>query len=112
MAEAHRRRERLIWRRALALGLAVALLTQAAWMVPYYLATNGCFCSHGGGEMPSWVSPGVVRWIEIGTMPATAVLYPTSPWIYIFFNAAFWIAVVLALASVPRPYQLRVTRSP
>lgn len=87
-------------RRALAVGLAVAVVTQAAWMVPYYLATNGCLCSHGAGPMPSWAGPWLVPWLELGTLPATAVISPTGPWIYVFFNAAFWIAVVLAISAV------------
>jgi hypothetical protein len=88
-------------RRALAVGLVVAVVTQAAWMVPYYLATNGCFCSHGRGPMPSWANRAwLVSWVETGTLPATAVISPTGPWIYVIFNTAFGIAVVFMLSAV------------
>ena len=91
---------RIVTRRALAVGCAVAVVTQGAWLVPYYLITNGCFCSHPRGPTPSWASDRVFSWIEIGALPATAVLSPTGMWIYVFFNAAFWMAVVLAGSAV------------
>lgn len=84
----------------MAVGLALAVVTQASWKVPYYLVTNGCFCSHPPGPMPSWAGDRVFAWIEIGTLPATAVLSPTGTWIYVFFNTAFWMAVVLAGSAV------------
>jgi hypothetical protein len=100
MADGAGRRKRLISRRALGVGLALALVTQAAWVVPYYLVTNGCFCSHGGGPMPSWAGPWIVPYLEIGTLPATAFLTPTGHWTYVTFNALFWIGLVLALSAV------------
>ena len=110
MAEPHFRRERLIWLRVLALGFAVAVVTQVAWIVPYYLVTNGCFCSHPSGPMPSWAADRVFSWLEIGTLPATAFMH-AGIGLYAMFNAVFWMAVVLALVSVWRRYRVRIPRS-
>jgi hypothetical protein len=90
---------RVVLRRLLAIGFAVAVVTQAVWVVPYYLVTDGCFCSHQG-PIPSWAGPWLVPWVEAGTLPATAVLATTGPGVYVIFNAAFWIAVVLTLGAV------------
>lgn len=87
---------RIFTRRALGVGFAVAVVTQAAWMVPYYLITEGCFCSHPSGPMPSWAGDRVFAWIEIGTLPATAFMH-AGIGAYVIFNTAFWVAVVLAL---------------
>jgi len=61
--------------------------------------------------MPSWAGDRVFSWIEIGTLPATAFMHGGIG-LYAMFNAAFWMAVVLALAAVRRRYQLRIPRSP